>query len=152
MKYITPYVPNITIKENKNKIMIMDFIYETEIINLKDSDLVIINENIDDINTDELSIEVEYSLDLQFETMDLYCEKITPKYLVFKNMKLIRIIKEFNCEKVQSITYVFYNGEDNSYINDIINSSINKYDSDSIKKLIEQTIRNYVSTIKLEKE
>ncbi|WP_252251283.1 hypothetical protein [Clostridium sp. VAP52] len=152
MKYITPYVPNIKITGNDNKEMIMDFVYETDIINFKDTDLVMVHINLEDTNTDELSLDMEYNLDLEFETMNLDCEKIKSKHLEFKNMKLIRLVKLFKTSEVQYFIYVFYNGENNSCVNDIINSSINKYDIDSIKKLIEQIICNYISTIKLEKE
>lgn len=121
MKYVMRCVPDITITDNKEKEVLIDYVYGVNILYLnKDNTLLIIETPLSDTKVDMVNFTDSYTLNLEFDTRTLYDEKIESKNNKLLNMKLVRKTQRYTSElKSEENVYVFYNGKDN--IDDLIN-------------------------------
>jgi len=132
-KYITPSVPNITVKIN-NKEFLIDYIYETNIISLGNDKLILIEVPLSDTNMDNLEVGDNYKLDLEFNTMDLLCNDLGTKNSSLSNMKMIQKIETYTTGCAEKIIYIFYNGN-SDIVNDVIRLILNNKNEEQLEPM-----------------
>jgi len=132
-KYITPSVPNITVKTN-NKEFLIDYIYETNIISLGNDKLILIEVPLSDTNMDNLEVGDNYKLDLEFNTMDLLCNDLGEKHSKLSNMKMIQKIETYTTGCTEKIIYIFYNGN-SDIVNDVIGLILNNKNEEQLEPM-----------------
>ena len=123
MKYMTPNVPNIKIETKEGKEILIDYVYETEIVTLNKKALILIEVPLSDTNMDELNHTDTYKMNLNFKTMDTMCKDLESKELDFENMELKLKLDTYATGCAERKIYAFYNGEGDA-IYDVITSII----------------------------
>lgn len=124
MKYITPNVPNIKITTKEGKEILIDYVYEIEMITLNEKTLIMIETPLSDTSMDELNNTDTYKMHLNFRAMDVMCNDIESKKLDFKNMELKLKIDTYQTGCAERKIYAFYNSKEEA-IYDVIDTILN---------------------------